>query len=133
MYLKAFIFIIPLLSLFAGKVLAEEAAQPIYEILTIPENKEVIEFETKIGIVSFAHKKHASLSTTECMTCHHTLEPADKVVKPCHECHQHKKNTETQDTKSIFHTRCTTCHEYTIAGGQSAGPLLKKCKLCHIK
>jgi hypothetical protein len=32
-----------------------------------------------------------------------------------------------------FHARCTGCHQYTVEGGQHAGPLKKKCKLCHIK
>ncbi|NOQ87925.1 MAG: hypothetical protein GQ550_03295 [Gammaproteobacteria bacterium] len=118
------VFIIVLLSLFASNVMAEE--------LAIPENKMVIQFETKLGIVTFAHLMHAGLSITQCTTCHHDLLPADTLVKACHECHQHKSKKPAK-TKIAFHDRCTGCHEYTVAGGQNAGPLKKKCKLCHIK
>lgn len=100
--------------------------------ITIPADKAVIHFETKLGIVTFAHQMHANLSITQCTTCHHKSEPTDTTVKPCHECHQHKK-TELPKAKKAFHTRCTGCHEYTVAGGQHAGPLKKKCKLCHVK
>lgn len=118
------VFITVLAALFASNAMSEG--------LVIPEDKAVIQFETKIGIVTFAHKMHAGLSITQCTTCHHDLLPADTSVKPCHECHQHKSK-EPAKTKTAFHDRCTGCHEYTVAGGQNAGPLKKKCKLCHIK
>ena len=118
------ILIITLFALLGSNAIAEE--------LTIPEEKAVIQFETKIGIVTFAHQKHAGLSITQCTTCHHDLLPADTSVKPCHECHQHKSKVPSK-TKTAFHNRCTGCHEYTVAGGQHAGPLKNKCKLCHIK
>jgi hypothetical protein len=117
--------IITLLALFGSNAVAEQ--------LTIPEDKEVIQFETKIGIVTFAHKKHAGLSITQCTTCHHKMLPTDTAVKACHDCHQHKSKETSPKTKTAFHKRCTGCHEYTVAGGQQAGPLKKKCKLCHIK
>ena len=117
-------FVIMLLLLFFSKVLAEG--------LVIPEDKTVIQFETRLGVVTFAHEKHAGLSITRCTTCHHEIQPADSVVKPCHECHHHD-STEPSKAKIAFHTRCTGCHEYTTAEGQTAGPLAKKCKLCHIK
>ena len=125
MYSK--VFIIALLTLISSNVLAEE--------LSIPEDKAVMQFETKIGVVTFAHQKHADLSITQCITCHHEILPTDTIVKPCHECHQHKaaKSAAAPKTKIAFHNRCTGCHEYTVAGGQNAGPLKKKCKLCHIK
>ena len=100
--------------------------------MVIPDDKKVIQFDTKLGVVTFAHEKHAGLSITECKTCHHKLEATDTVIKPCHECHEDKA-TEVLKAKNAFHTRCTGCHEYTVAGGQHAGPLKKKCKLCHIK
>ncbi len=118
------IFIMVLLSLFGSNIMAGE--------LIIPEDKTVIQFETKIGVVTFAHRMHADLSITQCTTCHHKHEPADTVMKPCHECHQHKSKVPPK-AKTAFHNRCTGCHEYTVAGGHSAGPLKKKCKLCHIK
>lgn len=122
MYLKILITI--LFSLFASNVMAEE--------MKIPADKEVIQFDTKLGTVTFAHQKHASLKITQCTTCHHKSEPTDIVMKTCHECHQHD-STEPPKASTVFHTRCTGCHEYTVAGGQQAGPLKKKCKLCHIK
>ena len=114
------IFFLVLFSLFVRNVIAEEMA--------IPVCKEVIQFDTKLGVVTFAHKKHADLSITQCVTCHHKSEPGDSEMKPCHECHQHK-STELAKAKTAFHNRCTGCHEYTVAGGQHAGPLKKKCKL----
>lgn len=131
MHLK--IYIIAVLSLFCSNAMAAE--------LTVPPDKAVILFDTKLGKVTFAHEKHAGLKITECKTCHHKLEPTDTAIKPCHECHQHKpkgsKGTAKTDappfTKTAFHTRCIGCHEYTVSQGMEAGPLKKKCKLCHIK
>ena len=109
------------------------SANLVAEELVIPVDKEVIQFETKLGIVTFAHQKHAGLSITQCSTCHHKMQPTDTSVKACHDCHQHKSEETSPKTKTAFHTRCTGCHEYTVASGQHAGPLKKKCRLCHIK
>lgn len=121
--------IIVLLSLFASSVAAE--------CLTIPEDKTVIQFESKLGNVTFAHRKHAELSITQCTTCHHKYQPGDTRMQPCHECHKHivakEDTTAPPKTKTIFHTRCIGCHEYTVASGEQAGPVKKKCKLCHVK
>lgn len=117
-------FIITLFVLFVGNVTAQE--------LTIPEDKTVIELEGRIGMVTFAHKKHAELSITQCTTCHHKHLPTDTMMKPCHECHQHKSKSPPK-AKTAFHTRCIGCHEYTAAGGRTAGPIKKRCRLCHIK
>lgn len=115
-----------LLALFAGSALAG--------CLTIPEDKIVIRFDSKLGDVTFAHLKHANLSFTQCTTCHHKSQPGDHVMKPCHECHKHKaKDPEPPKTKIALHTRCIGCHEYTVASGVPAGPVKKKCKLCHVK
>ena len=123
------VLIIVLLSLLVGNVMAT--------CLTIPQDKTVIQFETRIGAVTFAHEKHAGLSITECKTCHHKHQPDDTVMQPCHKCHKHKAKEAEQagasKTKTAFHTRCIGCHEYTVAGGQQAGPVQKKCKLCHVK
>jgi hypothetical protein len=100
--------------------------------LTIPDDKKVIQFQTKLGVVTFAHEKHAGLSITECTTCHHKQKPEDIAVKPCHQCHEHKE-TDVPKASKVFHKRCTGCHQYTVEGGGHAGPLKKKCKLCHIK
>ena len=108
----------------------------------VPKDKTVIEFDTRIGVITFAHKKHADLSITKCTTCHHDLipegasptytAPANTRVKPCHECHLYKSVTPAK-AKTAFHNRCTGCHEYTAAGGHKAGPLKDKCKLCHVR
>ena len=118
------VFLTFLLPLFFSNAMAVE--------LVIPEHKDVIQFETKFGIVTFAHKNHAGLSITECTTCHHKIALSDTVVKSCHECHHHKSK-DVLKTSKAFHARCIGCHEYTAAGGQKAGPLKKKCRLCHIK
>ena len=123
--MRLIIFTFALFFMLASNAMATE--------LTIPDEKAVIQFQTKLGDVTFAHAMHASLSITECATCHHKMEPGDTSVKPCHECHQHKSEESAPKTKTAFHTRCTGCHEYTVAGGQHAGPVKKKCRLCHIK
>lgn len=114
-----------LLSLLIGNVSAEE--------LVIPAEKSVIEFHTKIGLVTFLHEMHAGLTITECTTCHHKLQPEDTQVTECHECHKKEANEDTPKSKIAFHTRCTNCHQYTVDQGGEAGPVRKKCKLCHIK
>jgi len=118
--------IIVLLSLFVSSLMAE--------VLIIPEDKTVIQFPSKPGNVTFAHKKHADLSITQCTTCHHKHQPTDTVMQPCHECHKHKaEEADPPKTKQVFHTRCIGCHEYTVASGGHAGPVKKKCTLCHVK
>ena len=104
----------------------------ISETLSIPDNHNVIQFETKIGVVTFLHQMHANLSITECTTCHHKLQPEDTAVTPCHECHK-KDSKKPPKAKTVFHTRCTSCHQYTVDDGGTAGPVRKKCKLCHVK
>ena len=121
---RGLIVILCVLACSAGMVMAEEA--------TITTDKAVIEFETKLGVVTFRHLMHADLSFTECTTCHHTFKPEEGPVKPCHECHG-KDTADAPKAKMAFHTRCIGCHEYTAAQGDQAGPLKKKCKLCHIK
>ena len=108
----------------AGNVFSDE--------LTIPDEKKVINFDTKLGTVTFKHAMHAGLTITECKTCHHKMEPEDTAVKPCHQCHEHKE-TDVPKASKVFHKRCTGCHQYTVDGGGHAGPLKKKCKLCHVK
>jgi len=100
----------------------------------LPEDKEVIQFESKLGVVTFAHKKHSDMTITQCTTCHHTFKPeAGEKVKACHECHDKKKQADIPDIKTAVHLRCQGCHQYTIDQGGVAGPTKKECKLCHIK
>ena len=108
-------------------------AVPAMEMV-IPDHKSVIVFDSKLGDVPFAHRKHAGLSITSCTTCHHKHLPTDTAVKPCHDCHKHKAgDDDPPKTKTALHTRCIGCHEYTIASGVPAGPVKKKCRLCHVK
>ena len=130
------IIVIPLifylLKILSFIFLSSLLSNAVAEELTIPADKAVIQFDTKIGAVTFPHKRHSDLKITQCITCHHKIEPTDTAIKPCHDCHQHKSKKPAK-AKTAFHNRCTGCHEYTVAGGQNAGPLKKKCKLCHIK
>ena len=103
------------------------------EELVIPSEQEIIAFQTKLGVVTFRHQMHAGLSITECTTCHHTFKAEEGPVKPCHECHDKASVDEAPKAKTVFHTRCIGCHEYTAEQGDTAGPLKKKCKLCHVK
>lgn len=121
--MRGVLLVLCILAFSAGPVAATDAV--------ISPDQAVLQFDTKLGTVTFLHQKHADLSFTECTTCHHTLKPGE-AVKPCHECHG-KDAAEAPKAKSAFHTRCTGCHEYTAEKGEQAGPLKKKCKLCHIK
>ena len=127
--MRFIILTIAALASHSGCIMAEE--------LVIPEDKNVIVFDSKLGDVSFAHQKHAGLSITRCATCHHKYQPTDTVMIPCHQCHKHKAEEAAQagapKTKKALHTRCIGCHEYTVASGVQAGPVKKKCKLCHIQ
>ena len=126
MFMRFELVMIALLGFYARGVLATE--------IVIPDDKSVIVFDSKLGDVPFAHKKHAGLTITQCSTCHHMYQPGDTVMKPCHECHKHKAaDDEPPKTKTALHTRCIGCHEYTIASGVPAGPVKKKCTLCHLK
>ncbi len=108
----------------SGAVLAQQAE--------IPPEKEVILYQSKkLGTVTFLHKHHSTLSKVECRTCHHTLNSGEEP-KPCHECH-FKGAKDVPEPKKAFHLRCTECHEYTTEKGLKAGPIKKKCKLCHVK
>lgn len=118
--------------LISGAIGSVAIGQTLTVAETIPDDKSVIQFETKIGVVTFLHQMHANLDITECTTCHHKLQPEDSAVTPCHECHK-KESKKPAKAKTAFHTRCTGCHQYTVDDGGSAGPVRKKCKLCHIK
>jgi hypothetical protein len=122
--MRSTVLIIAFISLFTSNAMTEE--------LTIPKEKTEIQFKSKTGNVTFAHRKHAELSTVQCTTCHHKHEATDTTMQPCHECHLHKSKNPPK-AKKAFHTRCIGCHEYTVAGGQAAGPVKKKCILCHIR
>ena len=98
----------------------------------IPADKDVVVFEgSKLGKVTFHHREHSLLTGVDCRTCHHTYE-GQGPIKECHECHV-KGSTTAPPPQKAFHLRCAGCHEYTVKEGKEAGPLPKKCKLCHVK
>jgi len=104
---------------------------------SIPDDKAVVQFQTKTGVVTFNHTLHATLRVTSCESCHHTHE-AGQPIKPCSECHK-KKKTKVEGfsmvapkTSKAYHMKCKGCHKYTMEELEKpAGPT--KCKLCHIK
>jgi hypothetical protein len=98
----------------------------------IPTDKEVLEFrQSKIGVVTFEHKKHSMLDGVKCNTCHHTTQGNGKQ-EDCHNCHKASQEGEAPKSIQAFHTRCRGCHQYTVDSGSKAGPV-KKCTLCHIR
>jgi hypothetical protein len=105
---------------------------------TIPDDKAVLQFQAKIGLVTFNHFLHATLRTNECESCHHTHEPG-APFQPCSDCHKKKKKTPVvgfsvvaPKSSKAYHLKCKGCHEYTIKELEKpAGPT--KCKLCHVK
>ena len=108
---------------FMGSVAAE---------VPIATDKEVISFPSKLGTVTFRHKAHSDMTTTECSTCHHTYAAGDPAVKACGDCHIKKSKTAPSKMKA-FHLRCQGCHQYTVDQGLKAGPVKKQCKTCHVK
>jgi hypothetical protein len=111
-------------------VLLFSAASAQAQTAEIPDTQEIIEFESKLGNVSFAHKAHAGLKNVECKTCHHTY-PEEGGLQDCHNCHKPQAG-DAPKAKDAFHLRCRGCHKYTVEEGGEAGPV-KKCKLCHQK
>lgn len=104
---------------------------------TIPDDKQVITFENKKGVVTFNHGLHATVRGIECQSCHHTHEPG-QPIKRCEDCHKKKKSKVegfsvlAPKTSKAYHNKCKGCHKYTLEELQKpAGPT--KCKLCHIK
>jgi hypothetical protein len=104
----------------------------------IPDDKAVIQFQTKAGLVTFNHTLHASLRVTSCESCHHTHEEG-QPIKACSDCHKKKEKTKIEGFSVVapknskaYHTKCKGCHKYTMEELEKpAGPT--KCKLCHIK
>ncbi len=109
----------------------------VHAAATIPDDKSVITFETKTGVVTFNHSLHATVRGIECASCHHTYTEGE-TIKPCSECHKKKASPVegfsvlAPKNKKAFHDKCKGCHKYTVEELEKpAGPT--KCKLCHIK
>ena len=104
---------------------------------TIPDDKAVITFESKKGVVTFNHLLHGTVRGIECDSCHHTHQPGEPIKK-CSECHKRKKakvegfSMLAPKESKAYHNKCKGCHKYTLEELEKpAGPT--KCKLCHIK
>lgn len=123
-------------SLILGLLLMPVVAAAM-EAATIPDDKAVIIYKSKKGVVTFNHYLHATLRVTQCGSCHHTHEEG-QPIKRCSECHKKKKtmiegfSVIAPKNSKAYHTRCKGCHKYTLEELEKpAGPT--KCKLCHIK
>lgn len=104
---------------------------------TIPDDKAVITFENKKGVVTFNHLLHGTVRGIECDSCHHTHKEGEPIQR-CSACHKHKKakvegfSVLAPKESKAYHTKCKGCHKYTLEELEKpAGPT--KCKLCHIK
>jgi hypothetical protein len=103
----------------------------------IPDDKAVITFDTKTGLVTFNHALHATVRGIECNSCHHTHKDGEPI-KQCSECHKKDESAVpgfsvlAPKNKDAYHDKCKGCHKYTVEElAKPAGPT--KCKLCHIK
>lgn len=115
------IMVTGLLVLLALEVSALEREQPA----------EIIQFPTKMGVVTFRHGDHGTLRSKECSECHHTY-TGEQKIQPCGDCHL-KTSTKAPSLFKAIHLKCSACHEYTVKMGRPGGPLRKQCKLCHVK
>lgn len=100
----------------------------------IPEGKQVLKFETKMGTVTFEHAKHAGFEGVTCVTCHHKTKEGE-TPKACSECHAKKPQDDTPKLQKAVHDRCWGCHQEKADAGAKHGPVkgAKNCKKCHVK
>ena len=103
----------------------------------IPDEKAVVQFQTKTGVVTFNHTLHATLRTSECESCHHTHEPGNPSNLAPTATRKRRPRSPVSPSwrpknSKAYHLKCKGCHEYTMKELEKpAGPT--KCKLCHIK
>ena len=100
----------------------------------VPEGKEVLKFETKMGTVTFEHAKHSGFEGVECATCHHTFE-GEGLPQACSECHAKKATEKAPKLQKAVHDTCWGCHQEKADAGEKHGPVkgAKNCKQCHVK
>ena len=100
-------------TIFISSILTTAIATAIEtNVETIPT---VVEYPTKLGMVTFSHENHQLVS--ECSSCHHT---GDNIQ--CKTCHGIDK--EIPSTKVAYHNQCKGCHSTNKLGPTS-------CKQCH--
>ncbi len=83
----------------------------------MPATPTVIEYPTKLGLVTFDHNKHQH--GADCLSCHHTGD-----YKQCKSCHGIDKKIPS--VKTAYHKQCKNCHSINEQGPTS-------CKQCHIR
>jgi c(7)-type cytochrome triheme protein len=83
-----------------------------------PEN---LEFESKMGTVTFDHAKHSERVKGNCATCHEKLFPQSKA--PLN--YKEKMHQVAEANK----TSCGSCHHEGGAAFAAKG----KCNTCHVK
>ncbi len=82
-----------------------------------PDLPGVIEFQARMGQVTFPHDLHHQ--QYDCQTCHHT-----DGYQSCGQCHGARADAPKR--KDAFHALCKDCHSK-----EARGPA--KCKECHVK
>lgn len=93
---------------------------------------DVKKFETSNGTVTFPHGAHVKAGI-KCNTCHHTLKEGE-TPQPCSSCHDAKEaKDKAPKLKDAVHKMCWDCHKKMAAEGKKAGPVMKDCKVCHVK
>lgn len=83
----------------------------------LAEKPDQVEFDTKMGTVSFNHSVHQQ--SADCVSCHHSGD-----FTSCKSCHGVDANAPT--AKAAFHGLCIDCHT-----AESRGPT--KCMSCHVR
>lgn len=103
----------------------------------IPADKAVINYDVKLGKVTFEHGKHAGFEGVKCVDCHHKTE-GSAVPEKCGSCHPAKADPAKPDVPKLqdaVHDNCWGCHQTKADAGAKHGPLKgpKNCKSCHVK
>ncbi len=99
----------------------------------IPKDKQVLNFKTMMGTVTFSHQAHVDRAPDGCVTCHHKTK-AGETPKPCSACHDKKKpEGKKLKLKDAVHKTCWGCHKENLDAGKKGGPIKKDCKVCHVR
>lgn len=93
--------------------------------------KDVMQFKTPIGTVTFHHKVHIEQNKIACVKCHHTFKAGEPVLA-CSSCHTKVASGKQLSLKDAVHKTCGDCHKVMIAEGKKA-PAATKCMECHKK
>ena len=89
--------------------------------------EEIIEIESRPGVVLFSHGIHKDIL---CASCHHGAE-VNTIIPACRNCHQ-KSTGKIKHAKEAFHETCIGCHLKDKKKNIKTGPA-KLCSKCHIR